>query len=98
MAVNRPLKREKVSDPSAKLAAKHANSLSYGVHRRVGLADYLSNKRFAWVCNQEYLVIGYHPKPFCFHCNTSVDAWHCVDCGRSHMVDVTSCPLLADES
>lgn len=38
------------------------------------------------VCRQSYLVIGYHDKPFCFHCNTTVDAAACEDCGRSYLV------------
>ncbi len=38
------------------------------------------------ICRQSYLVIGYHKKPFCFHCNATVDAASCEDCGRTYMV------------
>lgn len=34
-------------------------------------------------CGEDWLVIGYHDKPFCFRCNTSVDAECCEDCGRT---------------
>lgn len=34
-------------------------------------------------CRQSYLVIGYHPKPFCFHCNEPIDAAICDSCGRT---------------
>jgi hypothetical protein len=37
------------------------------------------------ICRQSYLVIGYHEKPFCFHCNTSVDAEECENCGTTHL-------------
>jgi hypothetical protein len=37
-------------------------------------------------CQQEWLVIGYHNKPFCFHCNVSVDADFCDECGDVFMV------------
>ena len=37
------------------------------------------------VCRQEFLVIGYHKKPFCFHCNTTVDAEQCENCGTTHL-------------
>jgi hypothetical protein len=37
------------------------------------------------ICRQSYLVIGYHEKPFCFHCNTSVDAEQCEKCGTTHL-------------
>jgi hypothetical protein len=29
------------------------------------------------ICHQTYLVVGYHEKPFCFHCNTTVEAATC---------------------
>lgn len=38
------------------------------------------------ICGQSYLVIDRHPKPFCFFCNTSVDAEKCEDCGTTHLV------------
>lgn len=37
------------------------------------------------ICRQTHLVSGYHPKPFCFYCNTSIDAVECEDCGRTHL-------------
>ena len=36
------------------------------------------------ICRDSYLVIGHHDKPFCFRCNTSVDAAECEDCGRTY--------------
>lgn len=33
-------------------------------------------------CRQAFLVMGYHDKPFCFHCNTTIDAAGCEDCGE----------------
>jgi hypothetical protein len=38
------------------------------------------------VCRQTFLVIGYHEKPLCFHCNASVDAEECENCGTTHLV------------
>jgi hypothetical protein len=38
------------------------------------------------VCRQTFLVIGYHERPFCFHCNASVQAEECEDCGTTHLV------------
>ncbi len=35
-------------------------------------------------CNQTWMVIGYHDKPFCFHCNTTIDAEECEDCGITY--------------
>jgi hypothetical protein len=32
-------------------------------------------------CRQDWLVVGYHDKPICFHCNTTIDAAACEDCG-----------------
>jgi hypothetical protein len=32
-------------------------------------------------CRQDWLVMGYHDKPVCFWCNTSIDACCCEDCG-----------------
>jgi hypothetical protein len=37
-------------------------------------------------CRQDWLVIGYHDKPVCFWCNTSVDAHCCEDCGETFVV------------
>jgi len=37
------------------------------------------------ICRQSYIVIGYHKKPFCFRCNTSVDAEQCENCGATHL-------------
>jgi hypothetical protein len=37
-------------------------------------------------CRQDWLVIGYHDKPICFHCNTTIDAADCEECGETfHM-------------
>lgn len=36
------------------------------------------------ICRQTYLVIDHHPTPFCFYCNTTVDAKLC-DCGFTHL-------------
>jgi hypothetical protein len=44
------------------------------------------------LCNQEFLVFGYHARPFCFHCNTSVDAWQCEHCGCTHISEISRCP------
>ena len=37
-------------------------------------------------CRQDWLVMGYHDKSVCFHCNTSVDADCCEDCGEVFIV------------
>ena len=37
-------------------------------------------------CRQDWLVMGYHDKPVCFWCNTSVDANCCEDCGDVFIV------------
>lgn len=37
------------------------------------------------ICKLSCLVIGYHDQPFCFHCNTSVEAVECEDCGRTYL-------------
>lgn len=39
------------------------------------------------ICRQTNLVVGYHPTPFCFYCNTSVEAVECEDCGRTHLAN-----------
>jgi C4-type Zn-finger protein len=38
------------------------------------------------LCRQTFLVIGYNDKPFCFHCNASVDAAECENCGTTHLI------------
>lgn len=43
------------------------------------------------ICRQPYLIIGYHDKPFCFYCNTSVDAAECDDCGRAYFESEGCC-------
>ena len=48
------------------------------------------------VCSQSYLVIGSHAKPFCFHCNTSVDAAECDDCGCTYLASDGGCSCQAD--
>lgn len=47
-------------------------------------------------CGQTYLVIGYHDKPFCFYCNTTIDASECEDCGITYF-SKEGCPWCADE-
>jgi hypothetical protein len=37
-------------------------------------------------CQQDWLVMGYHDKPICFHCNTDIDADCCEDCGEVFVV------------
>lgn len=37
-------------------------------------------------CRQDWLVMGYHDKPVCFWCNTTVDAHCCEDCGEVFIV------------
>ncbi len=32
-------------------------------------------------CGMSYLVIEFRPEPFCFYCNTPIEATECVDCG-----------------
>ncbi|WP_211465590.1 hypothetical protein [Collimonas silvisoli] len=43
------------------------------------------------ICRESYLVAGYHDKPFCFYCNTSVDAAECKDCGRTYLTNEGCC-------
>ena len=38
------------------------------------------------ICRQSYLLIGHHDTPFCFHCNTSIVAEQCENCGTTHLV------------
>jgi hypothetical protein len=42
-------------------------------------------------CRQSWLVMGYHPKPFCFFCNVPVDAANCEICGRTYLVKEGCC-------
>jgi hypothetical protein len=37
-------------------------------------------------CRQDWLVMGYHDTPFCFHCNASINAQDCEDCGEVFIV------------
>jgi hypothetical protein len=37
-------------------------------------------------CRQDWLVMGYHDDPVCFHCNTTIDAAGCEDCGEIFLV------------
>lgn len=37
------------------------------------------------ICRDSFLVSGYHPKPFCFRCNTTVDAEECNYCGCTYL-------------
>ncbi len=37
-------------------------------------------------CRQDWLVMGYHDKPVCFHCNMAIDAESCEDCGETFIV------------
>lgn len=43
------------------------------------------------ICRKSYLVIGYHVRPFCFYCNTPVDAAECEDCGRTYLAGKGCC-------
>lgn len=43
------------------------------------------------VCCQFYLVIGYHDKPFCFYCNTSINAAECDGCGCTYLASEVCC-------
>ncbi len=45
------------------------------------------------ICRQSFLVIGYHDKPYCFHCNMEVDAAVCDNCGRSYLVKDGCCTM-----
>jgi hypothetical protein len=48
------------------------------------------------VCWQSWLVMGYHPKPFCFWCNVPVDAAGCDHCGRTYLVKNGCCSFEAE--
>lgn len=37
------------------------------------------------ICRDSFLVMGYHARPFCFRCNTSVDAKECDHCGEIYI-------------
>jgi hypothetical protein len=37
-------------------------------------------------CRQAYLVIGYHEKPVCFYCNTTINAANCEECGETFLM------------
>lgn len=37
------------------------------------------------ICRDSFLVFDYHPKPFCFRCNTTVDARECDYCGGTYL-------------
>jgi hypothetical protein len=43
------------------------------------------------ICRESYLVIGHHDKPFCFRCNTAIDAAECGDCGRTYLSSEGCC-------
>lgn len=47
-------------------------------------------------CAQDWLVIGWHDKPFCFDCNTTIDADECEHCGRTFLVK-SGCDCVAYE-
>jgi hypothetical protein len=37
-------------------------------------------------CGQDSLAIGWHDKPFCFYCNSTINAEECEHCGRTFLV------------
>lgn len=43
------------------------------------------------ICWEDFLAMGYHKKPFCFHCNTTVDAAVCDHCGRTYTSNSLCC-------
>jgi hypothetical protein len=47
-------------------------------------------------CYQDWLVIDWHDKPFCFSCNTTIDADQCGNCGRTFLVK-NGCDCVAYE-
>lgn len=49
------------------------------------------------ICRESYLVIGYHDSPFCFRCNTTVDAAVCEHCGRTYLSTRGCCSVDLDE-
>jgi hypothetical protein len=38
------------------------------------------------VCRQSFFVVGYKDKPFCFHCNTTIEGDVCEECGFTFLV------------
>ena len=44
-------------------------------------------------CRQFWLVMGNHPKPFCFFCNLPMDAANCENCGRTYLVTDGCCSV-----
>jgi hypothetical protein len=48
-------------------------------------------------CRTDYLVIGYHSKPFCFSCSTCVDAAECKRCSRTYLKAEGCCRLPEEE-
>ena len=48
-------------------------------------------------CDKEWLLIGHHPQPFCFYCNTSVDAEECEICGGCFLTGLPCCDPEDDE-
>lgn len=49
------------------------------------------------ICRESFLVIEQLYKPFCFHCNTTVDAGVCEHCGRSFLMsEGCSCGVTCD--
>lgn len=48
------------------------------------------------ICRDSFLVSRYHPKPFCFRCNTTVDAGECDYCGRTYLAG-SPCHSQTDE-
>jgi len=61
-------------------------------YHRADTPDEFSGTHDCPICRDSFLVFGYHPKPFCFHCNTSVDAVECVQCGRTYLAGSPCCP------
>lgn len=43
------------------------------------------------ICGQGFLILGHHKKPFCVHCNTTVDAEMCNHCGCTYIVGNSCC-------
>jgi hypothetical protein len=49
------------------------------------------------ICRDSFLVSGYHTKPFCFRCNTTVDAEECDYCGRTYLSGSPCHPQIEEE-
>jgi transcription elongation factor Elf1 len=45
------------------------------------------------MCGHSRLVMGYHPKPFCFSCNVPTDAANCENCGRTYLAKDGCCSI-----